>query len=139
MYQFPPFPFRTYGFSTESFGYLRIEACLRLPGVLFIFRSPYWFTIGRQGIFSLTRWSSRIPTGFLVPRSTWVSPTPALSFKYRTFTFYGRAFHPIPLDFADAISVIPRPPSCCHAGFGLMPFRSPLLRQSLLFSFPGGT
>ncbi len=28
-------------------------------------------TIGRQGVFSLGRWSSRIPTGFLVSRGTW--------------------------------------------------------------------
>ena len=42
------------------------------PGVLFTFPSQYWFTIGRLVVFSLRRWSSRIPTGFLVSRSTWV-------------------------------------------------------------------
>ena len=42
------------------------------PGVLFTFPSRYWSTIGRQGVFSLGRWSSRIPTGFLVPRGTQV-------------------------------------------------------------------
>ncbi len=31
MCQFPPFPPRTYGFSAEPFGHLRIKACLRLP------------------------------------------------------------------------------------------------------------
>jgi hypothetical protein len=41
------------------------------PGVLFTFPSRYWFTIGRQGVFSLRRWSSLIPTGFLVSRGTW--------------------------------------------------------------------
>jgi hypothetical protein len=40
------------------------------PGVLFTFPSRYWFTIGRRGVFSLGRWSSRIPTGFHVPRGT---------------------------------------------------------------------
>ena len=40
------------------------------PGVLFTFPSRYWFTIGRQVVFSLTKWSSRIPTGFLVSRGT---------------------------------------------------------------------
>jgi hypothetical protein len=40
------------------------------PGVLFTFPSRYWSTIGRQGVFSLRRWSSQIPTRFLVPRST---------------------------------------------------------------------
>jgi hypothetical protein len=31
------------------------------------------FTIGRQLVFSLGRWSSRIPTGFHVSRGTWES------------------------------------------------------------------
>ena len=40
------------------------------PGVLFTFPSRYWFTIGRQKVFSLGRWSSRFPTGFHVSRGT---------------------------------------------------------------------
>ena len=47
-----------------------------LTGVLFTFPSRYWYTIGRQGVLSLGRWSSRIPTGFLVSRGTQVPPTP---------------------------------------------------------------
>ncbi len=42
-------------------------------GVLFTFPSRYLCTIGRQKVFSLGRWSSRIPTGFLVSRGTWES------------------------------------------------------------------
>ena len=41
-----------------------------LAGVLFAFPSRYWFTIGRQVVFSLGRWSSQLPTGFHVPRGT---------------------------------------------------------------------
>jgi len=33
----------------------------------------------------------------------------------------------------------PQPRSYCYARFGLFPFRSPLLRESLLISLPGGT
>ena len=40
-------------------------------GVLFTFPSRYWFTIGRQRVFSLRRWSSWIPTEFHVFRGTW--------------------------------------------------------------------
>ena len=40
-------------------------------GVLFTFPSRYLCTIGRQRVFSLGRWSSRIPTGFHVSRGTW--------------------------------------------------------------------
>ncbi len=43
-----------------------------LAGVLFAFPSRYWFTIGRQVVFSLGRWSSQLPTGFLEPRGTQV-------------------------------------------------------------------
>ena len=42
------------------------------PGVLFTFPSRYYFSIGHQGIFRLGRWSSRLPTGFLVSRGTLV-------------------------------------------------------------------
>ena|SRR5690554_2277737 len=40
------------------------------PGVLFTFPSRYCFAIGHQGVFSLGRWSSLIPTEFLVLRGT---------------------------------------------------------------------
>ena len=42
--------------------------------------------IGRQVVFSLMRWSSRIPTGFLVSRGTW-DP------KHSPVTFQLRGFH----------------------------------------------
>jgi hypothetical protein len=41
------------------------------PGVLFTFPSQYLCTIGRLVVLSLRRWSSWIPTGFPVSRSTW--------------------------------------------------------------------
>ena len=43
-----------------------------LTGVLFAFPSRYFCTIGSYGVFSLGSWSTRIPTGFLVPRRTQV-------------------------------------------------------------------
>ena len=42
-----------------------------LTGVLFTFPSRYLFTIGRQGVFSLIRWSGQIHTEFHVHRVTW--------------------------------------------------------------------
>ena len=41
-----------------------------LVGVLPIFRSRYWYAIGRQGVLSLAGWSPRVPTGFPVPGRT---------------------------------------------------------------------
>src|SRR5262245_59688732 len=63
------------------------------PGVLFTFPSRYWFTIGRWRVFSLARWSSRIPTGFHVSRGTWVpDPKSRIVFAYGALTLYGRTF-----------------------------------------------
>ena len=42
-----------------------------LTGVLFTFRSRYYYAIGRQGVLSLGRWASRIHTGFHVSGATW--------------------------------------------------------------------
>ena len=51
---------------------IRFQVLFHSPlGVLFTFPSRYWFTIGHGRVFSLRRWSSWIPTGFLVSRSTW--------------------------------------------------------------------
>jgi hypothetical protein len=44
-----------------------------LIGVLFTFPSRYCFAIGHAVVFSLTKWSSLIRTGFLVSRTTWDS------------------------------------------------------------------
>ena len=60
-----------------------------LAGVLFTFPSRYWFTIGHQVVFSLGRWSSRIPTGFLVSRCTQELPTVHLGFDYGAITLFG--------------------------------------------------
>ncbi len=45
-----------------------------------------------HGVFSLGRWSSRIPTGFLVPRGTWDALVSSQLFAYRAVTFCGRPF-----------------------------------------------
>ena len=55
-------------------------------GVLFTFPSRYWFTIGHWGVFSLGRWSSRIPTEFLVFRRTQDPLRRKRSFGYRALT-----------------------------------------------------
>ena len=56
-----------------------------LTGVLFTFPSRYWFTIGCRRVFSLRRWSSRIPTGFLVSRGTWVPDEESRPFRLQDY------------------------------------------------------
>lgn len=67
------------------------------------FSLPFWgsfhlslavlCSIGHPVVFSLTRWSSLIHTGFHVPRATRDSVSLASAFNYRTFTFSGAAFN----------------------------------------------
>lgn len=60
-------------------------------GFFFTFPSRYYFTIGDSGVFSLTRWSSLIHTGFHVPHAT-REKIYILLFNYWTFTIYGAGF-----------------------------------------------
>src|SRR5699024_12496525 len=71
----------------------RFQVLFHSPsGVLFRFLSRYWFTIGHQGVSSLGRWSSRIPTEFLVCRRTQDPLRRKRLFDYRALTFCGRPF-----------------------------------------------
>ncbi len=112
----------------------------RLLGVLFTFPSRYLFTIGHGRVFSLARWCWQLPTGFPRSRGTQGHPRGHAPYAYRTFTFYGAAFQTASTSACDPVwggpttPVWPKP----HR-FGLFPVRSPLLRESLLLSFPPGT
>ena len=107
------------------------------PGVLFTFPSRYWFTIGHRVVFSLTGWSRLIHTEFLVYRATQdtassIQPSttglsPSLACLSNTSS-----------NLLDTFSSPTTPTGLAHR-FGLLPLRSPLLRESLLFSFPSAT
>ena len=105
-------------------------------GVLFTFPSRYLSTIGHLLVFSLGEWSPRIPARFHVSGRTWDTARPLLDFAYTTITFYGGTFQTLLLS-----SSVPRrgpatPSAPKPRWFRLFPFRSPLLRESLLISFP---
>jgi hypothetical protein len=63
-----------------------------LEGVLPIFRSRYWFAIGRQGVLSLAGWTPQIQTGFHVSGPTQVPNAFVSPVAYGTITLYGRTF-----------------------------------------------
>lgn len=97
-------------------------------------------------VFSLGMWSSLLPTGFRVSGSTHVLDPPGYQLRLRVS-------HPLrtalPIPFASLVSPVwkirksPRsdvqPPTSSGSclircvGFGLLPVRSPLLRESSLF------
>jgi hypothetical protein len=110
--------------------------------------------IGCQGVFSLGRWSSRIPTGFLVSRSTWVhSPQSTFDFAYRALTVFGRPFHAVLLSnvfltlrgVCSASINVPLPHECngcslSHThGLGSSAFARHYSRNHMLSSLPQGT
>ena len=109
-----------------------------LTGVLFTFPSRYWYTIGRQGVFSLGRWSSQIQTGLHVSRPTQVPPSPlSISHTRLSLSLVGlsRPFCYLLMDRFRG----PSNPTQHAAWFRLLRFRSPLLTESLLISSPSGT
>jgi hypothetical protein len=93
-----------------------------LVGVLFTFPSRYWCTIGHRGVLRLGGWSPHVQTGFLVSRLT----------RGRTDGLPVRGCHPLWPAFPDGSGSDP-------CATGLVPFRSPLLGESLLMSFPPAT
>ena len=117
----------------------RFQVCFTpLKGVLFTFPSRYWFAIGHRLVFSLGGWAHRIRTGFHVSRPNWDTARASVGFGYGAFTPSGRVFQrvPLPTSRPTARSRNPREQA---PWFGLLRVRSPLLAQSLLFSFPPGT
>ena len=108
------------------------------PGVLFTFPSRYYFTIGHSGIFSLTRWSSWIHTGFHGSHTT---RDKTKGFKVKLLDFHRLRYNIQLFHFflyLSFFSVFPTTPIKIY-WFRLFPFRSPLLWKSLLLSIPPAT
>jgi hypothetical protein len=105
------------------------------PGVLFTFPSRYWFTIGHGRVCSLGGWSPQIPAGFLVSRGTQV-PVPQTWVVFRLqdshLVSWGVPAHfdYTPSRLRDRSPHRPYNPEVHAPRFGLLPFRSPLLRES---------
>ena len=96
--------------------------------------------IGLSVVFSLSGWSPIIQPEFLVFRPTQVSTLDVYDAEYGTFTLSSLIFQSVPLSYTSPL-VDPITPTLAllQRRFGLFPVRSPLLRESLLLSFPMGT
>jgi hypothetical protein len=96
------------------------------------------FAIGRQLVLSLGGWSPLLHAGFHVSDATRGSICPHGDFfRYRAITFSGRAFQSRSRKVAVWIDRWPHNPvrTRRHGRFGLIPVRSPLLRESRCFLF----
>ena len=93
-------------------------------------------TIGHWSVFSLIPWSGQIHAGFHVSRITWDTARPLWNFIYGTITLFGAAFQPLLLSLCVPHRGPATPPTLACRRFRLFPVRSPLLRESMSFSFP---
>ena len=108
------------------------------PGVLFTFPSQYCFTIGHWVVFRLGWWSTRLPTGFHVPRGTLVLTRSLLLSSTRLSL--SSVLLPRQIRLAVMIhGVSPYPGGIAPSGLAMVRFRSPLLTESRLMSFPRPT
>ena len=90
-----PFPLRGIGLRPLVSAWFQV-LLTRLAAVLFIVQSPYLFTIGHRGVFSLGRWSGQLHTEFHELRATLgILSTGTCSRRIR-------GFHPLWRDFPDA-------------------------------------
>ena len=131
--------------STRSHAYGALSACkLTVSGSIslpsrgsFHLSLTVLFAIGHMVVFSLWGWSPFLPSGFLVSRRT---PDSARSFKISStgispsLSYLSRYF-----DYPSDCYLAVLTPKRLSLRFGLLRFRSPLLSESLLFSFPPGT
>ena len=111
-----------------------------LVGVLPTFPSRYLFAIGLKGVFSLAGWSRPIRAGFHVSRATQGSAGGRRRSRKGLSPAAAGLSSPFRSDAAPPY-VRPCNPRAASPppGFGLLPVRSPLLGESLLFSLPPGT
>ena len=87
---------------------------------------------------SIQPWKMVLPDSDRVPRVPSYSGAvrAASDFGYRAFTFSGRSFRIVLLSSHGSLMTVLQPRISENTRFGLLPVRSPLLRESLLISFP---
>ena len=101
-------------------------------GVLFTFPSRYFFTIGRQRVFSLGGWALRIQTGFHVSRPTWVPEYRNKLYVHGAVTHYGTASQRLALRSSRRIPG-PATPAGKPAGLGCSAFARHYWRNHCCF------
>ena len=106
------------------------------PGVLFTFPSRYY---ALSVYISVSPWRVVPPASHKVSRVSWYSGSCSLHLLALTRLSLSLAELPSSFCFARAVYRSPQPRIGFPSRFGLCPFRSPLLRVSLLIPFPPAT
>jgi hypothetical protein len=90
-------------------------------------------------VFSLGEWSPQLPTKLHVFRGTQDTGQAHIHHRYGTLTLFRRAFQRVRVPDVNSFAC-PTTPRCTNTlRFGLLPVRSPLLRESRLISFRRAT
>ena len=106
------------------------------PGVLFTFPSQYYALSVTKEYLALEGGPSDFPQGFSCLVVLWILLLPIV-FVYGAFTLYGLTSQTVPLTNRFTYAVLN--PSMHARWFGLFPFRSPLLWESMFLSLPPAT
>ena len=82
----------------------RVSGSLSLPSRgAFHLSLTVLYSIGHMVVFSLRRWSSFLPSGFLVSRRTPVAARSFFVFAYGVVTLFDRSFQAVPLTISRAV------------------------------------
>ena len=92
------------------------------------------FAIGHLVVFSLTRWSSHIHTGFLVSCATPEFDLPDFDFGYGAITLYCASFQKSSPTNLSTLCRSKTPKVFPPLVWAILQFRSPLLPQSFVYS-----
>ena len=106
------------------------------PGVLFTFPSQYYALSVTKEYLALEGGPSYFPQGFSCLVVLWILLLP-IAFVYGAFTLSGLTSQTVPLTIRFTYAVLN--PSMHARWFGLFPFRSPLLWESMFLSLPPPT
>ena len=116
----------------------RVSGSLSLPS-RGSFHLSFTVLLLYRSLGSILAWRVVPPPSLRIPRVRRYSGyrAPLRRFVYMTLTFFGWASHPIPLRLNFALRSLPR--GYFYPRFGLFRFRSPLLTESRLITFPPPT
>ena len=103
------------------------------PGVLFTFPSQYYALSVTKEYSALGGGPPDFPQGFSCLVVLWILLLPIV-FVYGAFTLYGLTSQTVPL--TGRLTYAVHNPSMHARWFGLLPFRSPLLWESMFLSLP---